>query len=370
MRLRRTAIGLFALLTLVSIVACGGGGLSATATPGPDTLPTLPPAESDDFNVGRPQNRAGIGDVDRAFSRYEATRSDLIALYQEQPWYKDGLTRDEALFVERGLTFVASYSGPRRADIREQTIRQKLYRYERVPVGSGEIELLLIFEPGQDGDREMSVLARVIPVLEQLVGVPYPEKVMTVVNGNFEINDFNDGQFIRIAECCAQTPFILAHELSHAYWSMASSWFNEGMADIYATMALAQLNKEAPAGWRPVATDLDSYYRSRKSLVDSGRFPNITLPRRLASDGLYEVADVFLLDIRKQLGDDEFRATARDIYLASDYGRYILRDKRIEDQVLKRAKGDAKPQIMSMFNRLVWGDDGERYQQLQELEGS
>jgi hypothetical protein len=349
-------------IAMLAAVACSGASNSE------DAAPTATVAASLDAGlVGRPQNRAGIGDVERAFGRYERSRGDLIRLFEAQPWFTDGLARDESLFVERSLAFVSRYAADANY-IREDMVRQKTYRYEKVPLRNGELELMLIHEPGQDVEREMQILTRVVPALEALVDVDYPEKVMTVVNGPFEINDFNDGQFIRIARCCFANATVLAHELAHTYWSMGPSWFNEGMADIYAQLAIDRVNRDSPPGWRAVNVDLDRYYNQRKAVVESGRLPNITLPRRLASDGLYEVADVLLLDIRKLIGAEAFAAAAREIYLTSDYGRYNLREKRVEDVFLKHArdKGEA---VMALFNRVVWGDDGERYRQLQELEG-
>jgi hypothetical protein len=362
------------LRLLLSLVAAGALAVSCSGS----ESTTLPPAVSpqateaplfDDLGlVGRPQNRAGIGDVELVFDRYAGSRQELIELYRSQAWFQDGLSRDEALFVERGLTFVAKYDGPRLAQIDRQTIERKLYKYDRVKLREGEIELLLIYRAGQDAEREMVILTQTIPVLESLLDVQFPERVLTVVNGDFEINDFNEGQFIRIANCCETAPFILAHELAHAYWSMGPSWLNEGMADLYANFALQELNRQKPAGWRQVSVDLESYYRSRKATVE--RLPELILPRRLASDGLYEAADVFFLDIRSLIGEQAFAAAARDVYLTSDFGRYILREKRIEDVFLKHTPDSARDQVMALFNRHVWGDNGERYRELQELEGA
>jgi hypothetical protein len=149
-RLKR--LFLLLLLPLVAaLVACGAspkaGGESEFTAPSP--TPGL-------GIVGEPQKRSGIGDVDAAFARYQDTRADLIDLYKQQPWFKDGLSRDESLFVERGLTFVARYSGPRTAYVSEATIRDRLYKYDRLKLREREIEVLLIYEPGQDADREMS----------------------------------------------------------------------------------------------------------------------------------------------------------------------------------------------------------------------
>jgi hypothetical protein len=366
----RPSSALLAAVLTVIFAACGGSTPAPPVTPSPTatSVPSLPSFDENGL-VGKPQNRANIGNVQLALDRYEEAHPDVVELYRSQPWYQDGLTYDESLFVERGITFVARYDGPRFAQIPAATIQRKLYKYDRVSLSQGEIELLLIYEQGDDADREMAVIKQVVPVIERLVGVQFPEKVLTIVNGDFEINDFNDGQFIRIARCCTTSAFVLAHELAHTYWSMASSWFIEGMADLYANFALIGLNQEAPPGWRQVPVDLQSYYASRKAALDAGRFPDKVLPERLASDGLYEVSDVFLLDLRKLIGEDEFAAAARDIYLASDFGRYILRDKRIEDIFLAHTATTDKDTVMAMFNKSVWGDNGERYKQLQEQEG-
>ena len=100
------------------------------------------------------------------------------------------------------------------------------------------------------------------------------------------------------------------------------------------------------------------------------RLPDKTLPTRFMQDGLYEASDVFLLDIRTMLGETQFAAAAREIYLQSDFGRYILRDKRIEDIFLKYAKASDHEALIAMFNKSIWGDNGERYQRMQEQEGN
>ena len=245
-------------------------------------------------------------------------------------------------------------------------MKRKLIRYSRVPVSSGEVELLLIFEPGQDADREMAFLKAALPALESLVGVEFPERVLTVINGNFEINDFNDGQFIRIDRCCVTSPGILSHELAHAYWSIGPSWFDEGMADLYSLFIQQRLSDDPPDGVRVFAPDIDAYYRSRKAAAS--RASDLVLSRRFASDGLYEAADAFLLEIRALVGAEAFAAAARDLYLASDFNRFRVGEKRIEDVFLAQAGADVREEVMGLFNRYIWGDNGERYRRLQELD--
>jgi hypothetical protein len=350
-----------AALVALALSACAGGDA-------PIPPPTPSPEES--YLVGRPLERPGIGDVELAFARYESTQPQLIARFREQPWFQDGLSREEALFVERALTFVGRYAGPRIAYVNRETVELQLYRYARVSTRAGEVELILIFELGQDGDRQMSMLKALVPVIEGLVGVDFPERVLTVVNGTFEVNDFNDGQFIRIARCCLLSPHVLAHELAHVYWSMGPGWFNEGMADLYSVLAVAAVNGSPPADWPRARADIDDFHRSRRALVDSGRLPSLTLGQRNAAAGLYEAASAFLLDIRDIIGHEAFLRAARDAYLRSDYGRYILGEKRVEDIFLGYTRAGERAKVMALFNRHVWGDNGERYQRLQELEGS
>jgi hypothetical protein len=355
----RTAALLAALLLVILASACSNG--SSNPAPAPVITP-------DPFAVGRPQERAGIGDVDRAFARYASTRSDLIQLFQDQPWFQDGLTRDEALFVERALSFAAGQQAASLRSLNPASIRDKLYLHETVQMQHGVVDLLLIYEPGQDAQRQMSIMAAVMPEMERLVGVQWPEKAVTVVNGNYSINDYNEGAFIRMDRCCLLSSFVLAHELAHTYWSRGPFWFNEGMADIYAILALQALRDDLPDGWTSIPADIDDYYLSRKARVDSGRFPDMPLTRRFAQDGLYEVADVFLLDIRQIIGPDAFLAAARDIYTSSDFGRLRLSEKRVQDIVLAHTRPADREDVMDLFNKQVWGDDGERYRQLQEFE--
>ena len=359
MQLRLAAL---AFLTTL-LAACSGGSDGPSATPAPASTPAF-----DSFSVGSPQNRPGIGDVDRAFARYETSRGDLISLFQEQPWFKDGLSHDEAVFVERSLAFVAGQPSASFKTINPASVRDKLYLYEPLQLRKRQIDLLLIYEPGQDAKREFALIKAAIQTLEGEVGIEWPEQAITVLNGAFEINDYNNGGFIRIARCCLLSSFVLAHELSHTYWSAGPFWFNEGMADIYATLTLQALNDNPPAGWRNFGADIDAFYSARRRTVS--RFPDLTLPQRFASDGLYEVADVFLLDIRQVIGDEAFSAAAADIYAASDFGRLTLKEKRVEDIFLEHTSSNDRDDVMKLFNQEVWGDNGETYRRLQEFEGS
>jgi hypothetical protein len=364
MRLHLAAFAALAAL----LVACSGGGdgtplLAATLKP-------LPTAVFDDFAVGRPQNRVGVGDVERALARFETTRGDLVAAFQAQDWFQDGLSEDESIFVERSLSFVAGEPDPSFKSIHPDAVANKLYIYDTLQLRERQVGLLLIYEPGDDAEAEFALLKAVIPELEREVGVEWPEPIITVVNGSYGINDYNSNGFIRIDRCCEGSAFVLAHELSHVYWTVGPFWFNEGMADIYATLSLQALNNDPPSGWHGFDADIDAYYAQRKGVVDSPGFPQLPLPNRFASDGLYQAADVFLLGIRDIIGANAFLGAARDIYVASDFARLSIGEKRLEDIVLRYTGDSDVDAVMQLFNREVWGDNGEEYRRLQEFESS
>jgi hypothetical protein len=363
MRLFLAALTLLAAL----LIACSrdGGSENTAPTSTPEPLPSV---DFDEFAVGKPQNRVGVGDVERALARFETTRGDLIAAFQAQGWFQDGLSEDESLFVERSLSFVAGHPEPSFESLHPQSIEDKLYIHEKLQLSQREVDLLLIYEPGDDAEAELSLLRAVISQLEREVGVEWPEPVITVVNGSYGINDYNGNGFIRIDRCCTRSAFVLAHELSHVYWTAGPFWFNEGMADIYATLSLQALNEDPPEYWAGFNADIDAYYAERKTLVDSGRFPQMPLPNRFASDGLYQAADVFLLTLRDIIGADAFRDAARDAYAASDFARLSIGEKRLEDIVLSHTDESDVEVVMQLFNREVWGDNGEEYRRLQEFE--
>jgi len=347
------------------LVACFDGD---DDTASEATLQPLPTAVFDPYAVGEPQNRVGVGDVERALARFEPTRGDLIAAFRQQDWFKDGLSEDESLFVERSLSFVAGRPEPSFESLNPDSVAEKLYIYDTLQLREREVGLLLIYEPGDDAEAQFSLMKAVINELEREVGVQWPEPTITVVNGSYGINDYNSNGFIRIDRCCTQSAFILAHELSHVYWTAGPFWFNEGMADIYATLSLQALNADPPEPWGHFNIDIDGFYFQRKRVVDSAGFPDLPLPNRFASDGLYQVADVFLLTIRDIIGADAFRDAARDIYAASDFARLNISEKRLEDIVLRYTADSDVDEVMQLFNREVWGDNGEEYQRLKEFE--
>src|ERR1041385_8813485 len=210
---RALLLAAFALLILVALSACGGDSPPKPQASAPNPAPSVTPAPDspEDALVGKPQTRTGIGDVEAALHRYGESRKEMIDLMQAQPWYQDGLSDDEKLFVERSLSFVVRYGTERSKSITDATIKGELFIHDRVQTRSGEVQLLLIYEPGQDAVKEMAFVKRAIPALEEIVGVQWPERFVTLINGDSNTNDFNEGQFIRIARCCVGSAYVLAH---------------------------------------------------------------------------------------------------------------------------------------------------------------
>jgi hypothetical protein len=358
---------LIPFVALIALTACGG----SSSKPSPATVapaaPTATLESTDGALIGKPQTRNGIGDVDLALQRYGESRKEMIDVIQAQVWYKDGLTPDEKLFVERMLSFVVRYGDERSKSITDATITGRLFLHDKVRTRLGDTDILLIYEPGQDAVKEMSFIKAAIPALEAIVGVEWPERFVTVINGDFNTNDFNEGQFIRIARCCVGSAYVLAHELAHTYWSMAVPWFNEGMADLYASLTQTYLSDNPPTGWRLGPVNLDAQYDSRTRAV--ARQPDMLLPRRLGSQGLYDFSFLLFMDLRRAMGVENFEKAAKQIYVTSDFNRYNLRDKRLVDLFLASTPPEAREKVLGLLSKSIWGDNGEKYRKLVEQEG-
>jgi hypothetical protein len=365
----RTVLLVLTIVTAVLLTACGGSSSKPSTSPSaaPATTAAATPGSDDGALIGKPQTRSGVGDVDLALLRYGESRKEMIDLIQAQGWYKDGLTSDEKLFVERMLSFVVRYGDERAKSITDATITGRLFLHDKVRTRLGDTDVLLIYEPGQDAVKEMSYIKAAIPALEAIVGVEWPERFVTVINGDFNTNDFNEGQFIRIARCCVSSGYVLAHELAHTYWSMAAAWFNEGMADLYASLTQTYLADNPPQGWRFGPANLDTQYDQRTRIV--ARQPDMLLQRRLGSQGLYDFSFLLLMDLRRAMGVDNFERAAKQIYVTSDFNRYTLREKRLEDLFLANTPPEARDGVMALFNKSIWGDNGEKYRKMVEQEG-
>jgi len=139
------------------------------------------------------------------------------------------------------------------------------------------------------------------------------------------------------------------------------------MADLYSSLTQTKLYDDPPTGWRFGPTDLDSLYDQR--VKSTARAPDKLLPQRLGSEGLYDIAFLLLMDLRRTMGTENFEKAAKQIYLTSDFNRYNLGAKRLEDLFLAHAPPEARDKVMSLFNKQIWGDNGEKYRKLVEQEG-
>src|SRR5262249_26138656 len=147
-------------------------------------------------------------------------------------------------------------------------------------------EVLLIFQPGQDGQKEMNFVKKAIPAIEKQVDVDWPLPVVTLVNGNFSISNWdaagdNDGEFIRMTACCVLTPDILAHELSHVYRPPGPRWSDEGMPAVTPSLVQPPPPPAPPPGWSAPAYPIDSLYNARKTVLNN--VPYQPLPQRMAT---------------------------------------------------------------------------------------
>ncbi len=140
-------------------------------------------------------------------------------------------------------------------------------------------ERLLIRSWPEDGewlDRVQDRLKRGLPVLDDLIGLPWPvagqlnvTEVYTPLLEGYAGIYHPDAQGIEISEDLDDLTIL--HEASHAWFNeglFAERWIGEGLADTYATMALARIGIHSPAAV--------SYPRDSKAAFALNDWPPLT----------------------------------------------------------------------------------------------
>ena len=246
----------------------------------------------------------GFGDGDGAY--YERIMS--------HPTLSDGITNEEAKIV--ALLHQSIDTGPESAALLLDGTG--VYLEERVvelPL-SGETLLTII----RLRDREtlsMDLLEHGARVIEAFIGEPYLTHWIALFfddvprGGHFGTHmtltqDYDE----ETGWLWQYTPFILAHETAHYYWSGGQAWINEGTAQL-----LGYLSEHARIGAPIEAT----YFTSNECP------PSVTTLAQLEMADLspsqsacpYYLGEAIFLDLYHSLGEETFRQGFRNLYLKS-----------------------------------------------------
>lgn len=121
-------------------------------------------------------------------------------------------------------------------------------------------------------DAVRSRLSQALPVLGRLIGLPWPVSGTLVVSETYTpllggyAGFFNQGDVAGQADSISITedpdPLVIVHESTHAWFNadlFTGRWINEGLADEYASRALAQAGQTGYDPERVVPTDTGAF---------------------------------------------------------------------------------------------------------------
>ena len=255
-----------------------------------------------------------------ALSDLSAFRPEDFEIVMSHPTILDGITDDEAKIVatlfgvsQYGPELVNTLLDPDKVSLEERVLDLPL---------AGET-LLSIIRIGPGAERSMDLLEHAVRHAEEFMAAPFPTGYVgwlvgdavtpTFAGNNFGTHmvtlpkfDHDDG-----SEFAEAAGAVVAHEVAHYYWSGNSTWVDEGIANLMASVSENARTGQpvevtnSPCGYARTIVELESLDISSDDGADSAFGCNYSLGERL------------FVDLYRRLGKDVFRRGLRDLYLNS-----------------------------------------------------
>ncbi len=255
-----------------------------------------------------------------ALSDLSAFRPEDFEIVMSHPTILDGITDDEAKIVAT-LFSVSEYNpglvdtllDPDKVDLEERVIELPL---------AGQV-LLAIIRTDPGAERSMDLLEHAVRHAEEFMAAPFPTGYVgwlvgdavtpTFAGNNFGTNITTLPKYDRdddreVAEAAGA---LVAHEVAHYYWNGNSTWADEGIANLMASVSENALTGQpvevtnSPCGYVRTIVELESLDISSDDGADSAFGCNYSLGERL------------FVDLYRRLGKEVFRRGLRDLYLNS-----------------------------------------------------
>ena len=240
----------------------------------------------------------------------------------EQPWFADGLSREEAAFVTTLMPL--AYASPSLyAHLLEShfTVSKTI----SLPL-AGEV-VIWAFQnaPFAQDDGQFTVVENAAGAMEGFLGAPFPTNdiiFLLVVPGSDTAGlgiGRHMGSHVRIINYSGGRidgdPNLIRHELSHYYFGLAFApvWLREGAADYAAAYV------RATSGTQSMDDRSEVVSRSQAGCVSDG-IENISHLNRLYDPVFdtpgcaYVMGENFLHQVREPLGEDGLAAALRELY--------------------------------------------------------
>ena len=293
----------------------------------------------------------------------------LAQLIASQPWFRDGMDKEEAWLVaavSSALIWEERQRGvpPKSIPSHVQNIlKDKVFLLATIPVRRGSVDLTVFYMRAEAGDLAVKVAKAGLPVLESLLGdYPYEHLTITaglvfdpVVWGQFRWQSYGGSGDVFASPAAADAGSVYLHEIAHAWW-VSPGWFAEGTAVLASTYALGAVFQVLPVWARPADT-LESLYQGATSRLSAQGLLDVPLVRTdEVSDNFsrfpYDQGFRLVMDLYRALGVSNMRAAYEELYAISQQGP--IAEKDIEEVFLKHTPPPYKGSVATLLSDRLW----------------
>ncbi len=258
-----------------------------------------------------------------ALSDLSAFRPETFETVMSHPAVQDGIT-DDLVPILATLDGVAR-TNPELIVVLLEPGRTSLERRTVTLPLSGEM-VLSIVRTGPGSARSMDLLEHSVREVEAFMDLPLPTGYVGMLFERAVWRDFegaNFGTHIAVlpeydvddgSHEAGIAGRIIAHEVAHHFWSGNSTWVDEGVSEVMASVSEHSRKGKPvkvanpPCAYARTIAGLESLEVSSEDGADSAYVCNYSLGERLFAD-LY-----------RRLGEEAFRRGLRDLYLISSAG--------------------------------------------------
>ena len=287
---------------------------------------------------------------------------DAFGELTDQPWFADGLDKEEAAFV---IT-LWSCSALGIPDFYTDLLRTHYTKHRAVSLPlAGEVNIWIFqntpFPP--DGDL-LTVVEETARISEGFFGVPFPttDIILLVADDEHGLSArYVDSHIVatRGPDGVRSVP----HEISHYYLHSGPKWLDEGISQFIQTYVNDQIGVQSI-----VDRGAEVFHRVQFDCFDSNEIENILhhvyiWDQTAFSHGscLYDLSENFLLNVFETIGERAMVSALRELYpLVVDTYSYRWEDileveKLIFDTFKKHTPADRLEEFLDLYHRLHGG---------------
>jgi hypothetical protein len=314
-------------------------------------------------------------DIAYSFGVLESFNPGMVDVVMEQPWYSDGLSEEERVFLSYG--FNDKYDGIARykTEMLLPVIVNRQFLVDTVQLQAGSKYIVGIATDNTNILKSYVDDAKTaFPFVEAKFGIPFPKAAILLevtkldiggaaANGSIEIND-------KLYE--AERLHVLAHEFAHlmegshpdTIHRLAGMCFSEGLCDLIGDLTMEEFDR-IPNG----CTINDLYNNTLKKVKENGWWDIPLTDPNFAddSDRIYEMEFLFMKDLYDTVGKEVFTRMLvstykykvenyQEIYEPSKHPTDFIVESKLEELVLSSCPNDeVKSKVKKLFDERVWG---------------